>query len=126
MTTTDMPSRIPAISIQQPWADLILRGEKRDELRNWAPHYRGKLWLHTGQKGARGFSHKNLFTGGYIGSIVLTAVTPLDSDLNRRFKFAWVITSPLRFREPIPGKGQRRLFFPPPEIEAQLMKAAYI
>lgn len=34
-----------AISIKQPWANLILSGEKTIETRTWATDYRGELLL---------------------------------------------------------------------------------
>ena len=37
----------PALSIKQPWADLILRREKTIEVREWCPDHRGPLLLHV-------------------------------------------------------------------------------
>jgi len=42
-------SRAPALSIKQPWAELILRGRKQIEVRSWSTAYRGFVWLHTGR-----------------------------------------------------------------------------
>ena len=39
-----------ALSIRQPWAELILQGRKTIEVRTWAARYRGELWLHAGSR----------------------------------------------------------------------------
>lgn len=131
---------VPAISVRQPWAELIMRGEKSIELRSWTTDYRGQLWLHTGRVGNPDLEEKlglpKLFKGGYVGAIVLAAIVPMDEErweswyarhldpgTYRPGMYAWVVSSPQRFKEPIPGPGQLNLFFPADEIEAQLRKA---
>jgi activating signal cointegrator 1 len=39
-----------ALSIQQPWASLIVQGCKRVETRSWFTHYRGPLVIHAGSR----------------------------------------------------------------------------
>jgi len=41
---TEIP---PALSIKQPWADLILRNEKTIEVREWRPDHTGPLLIHV-------------------------------------------------------------------------------
>jgi hypothetical protein len=41
--------RIPALSIRQPWAWLIVNGHKPVENRNWPTKFRGALWIHAGK-----------------------------------------------------------------------------
>ena len=41
--------RLKAITIWQPWAELIIRGFKQYETRSWPTHYRGKIAIHAGQ-----------------------------------------------------------------------------
>lgn len=38
-----------AITIKQPWASLIVLGEKRFETRSWQTKYRGPLAIHAGK-----------------------------------------------------------------------------
>lgn len=38
-----------ALTICQPYADLIARGEKRVENRTWSTSYRGTLYIHAGK-----------------------------------------------------------------------------
>lgn len=39
-----------AISIRQPWAWLIVRGEKDIENRTWRTNFRGRVFVHAAQK----------------------------------------------------------------------------
>jgi hypothetical protein len=134
----DQPLR--AISIQQPWAELILRGEKTIELRSWVPNYRGKLWLHTGVARNAGlerrFGLSDPFRGGYVGSFILEAVVPLDArrwelwrprhlhpGVYRSGMYGLILSSPLRFPEPIAGPGKLGLFYPSPPEQLALRQA---
>jgi activating signal cointegrator 1 len=40
--------RMKALTIKQPWAELIASGDKRVENRNWRTHYRGDIAVHAG------------------------------------------------------------------------------
>lgn len=138
-----MIGSILAISIRQPWTELILLGKKNIELRSWSTDYRGQLWLHTGLKGdlklEKKFGLSNLFKGGYMGIITLDAVIPMDPIRWQSWQtrhlhpgpyrsdvYAWVLSSPHRFKEPIPGIGKLGLFSPSPDIESQLHKANFV
>ena len=35
------------LSIKQPWAELILQGRKKIELRKWNTNFRGEFLIHT-------------------------------------------------------------------------------
>ena len=74
----------PALSVQQPWAELLISGRKTIEIRSWTPDYRGRLWLHAGLKSNsdldQAFGFQNLFRGGYLGSIRLLATIPLTRE----------------------------------------------
>jgi hypothetical protein len=39
---------VRAITIQQPWASLILDGKKKTEFRSWPTKHRGPLAIHAG------------------------------------------------------------------------------
>ncbi len=129
-----------ALSIQQPWAELILRGLKSIELRTWTTDYRGKLWIHTGQKANpdldRQFQLSGLFRGGYVGVATLEHIHPLDSDKWARWQrqhldegayqqgfHGWILSNPIRFEDPVSAPGQLGLFAPPPDVEQRLLAA---
>ena len=46
---------IPALSIRQPWAWLIVNGHKDIENRDWPTVFRGELLVHAGQTMTRPF-----------------------------------------------------------------------
>jgi len=53
MTTITLPgnaSRMPALSIRQPWAWLIVNGFKDIENRDWPTKFKGPLLIHAGKK----------------------------------------------------------------------------
>ena len=128
---------IPAISIRQPWAELILRGEKTIEIRSWSVTYRGDLYLHTGKMADKykifTYNMPEVFRGGYIGIIELSAIIPFTPEnwglwqnkhlSTSQFKYgyyAWIIRKPRRFVKPLPGPGKLNLFQPTPEILSEL------
>lgn len=67
-----------ALSIRQPWLELVLQGRKTVEVRSWATKYRGPLVLHASRKidleacSAYGYDPRELKTGGILGTADLT------------------------------------------------------
>jgi hypothetical protein len=129
-----------ALSIRQPWAELILSGRKTIEIRTWSTTYRGPLWLHAGRKQNieldRYFHLDNLFHGGFVGQVVLSSVLRLDKVRWERWKrqhlsegpmppevYGWILREPIRFAQPLPAPGSLGLFSPPPESERALREA---
>jgi hypothetical protein len=123
----------PALSIRQPWAELILGNRKKIEVRAWESTYRGRIYLHTGKVPAGykvlDFNMSNVFRGGYVGIIELVAILPFtlknweewrEQHLSDApFKpglYAWMIRNPKRFVKPIPAPGEPGLFYPNPSI----------
>lgn len=47
MSTTDLPSKLKAITLWQPWASAMAAGLKTVETRSWATSYRGPLAIHA-------------------------------------------------------------------------------
>ena len=130
----------PAISVRQPWAELLISGRKTIEVRSWAPEYRGRMWLHAGLKSdpelESEFGFKDLYRGGFVGSIELIAVVPitkerwmqwhdkhLDRGEYRSGLAAWMVGAPRRFQVPVSGKGQLNLFYPPVDIAHELKRS---
>jgi|SRR5215470_19165807 len=129
-----------ALSIRQPWAELILSGKKTMELRTWATDYRGLLWLHTGLKSNPelecAFGFENLYKGGYLGSIIISGVIPLDGNDWEFYRskhldtghyqsgyYGWFLESPHRFCAPIPGPGKLGLYTPAQSLTTLLKEA---
>lgn len=136
---TDNIYKWPALTVHQPWVELLISGRKSIEIRTWAPDYRGRIWLHAGLKAnielERRFGFRDLYRGGYVGSIALLAVVSLTHDRWVQFRnkhldvgeyrsglFAWMMDEPRRFRVPVSGPGALSLFTPPKDVQEQLIE----
>lgn len=66
------------LSIKQPFAELILQGRKKIELRKWNTNFRGEFLIHASkipdEQAMRKFGFKNLSCGYIIGKIRLVDV----------------------------------------------------
>jgi hypothetical protein len=120
-------SRALALSVKQPWAELILRRRKHIEVRSWSSRYRGLLWLHTGRvpdaEATHYFRLGELPLGAFVGIIEVIDVVPFDPDRWQKWRtdhmspgpfraglFAWMIANPIRLKRPVPASGQKGLF----------------
>lgn len=130
-------SHSPALSVRQPWAELIVTGRKTIEIRSWITEYRGKIWVHAGKTGEpdleRSFGITGAFKGGFVGSVYLRAIVPLDrsrwSTWQERHlvhgkydagQYGWILENPIRFKSPLPGPGRLNLFKLDPKLEEEL------
>jgi len=134
-----------ALSIQQPWAWLIVQGIKDIENRDWYTNYRGFLLIHAGKKIDSNFfsDDKTLFlpyaervcgesiaaimpqnqegyeTGGIVGYAALHKVVTQSDSPWFRGRYGFVLTQ--RHTVPfIPLRGQLGLFEVKSEVEAQI------
>jgi hypothetical protein len=129
-----------AISIRQPWAELILSGRKTIELRSWDTEYRGLLWLHTGKHFDTAlddrFELKNLPRGAFVGQVELLNISPVDRERWDRWRpshldsgryqpgmFAWMLVTPERLSRPVPAPGHLKLFSIELDLAEQLQTA---
>lgn len=119
---------VRALSIQQPWAGLILAGTKDVENRTWPTDWRGLLVIHAGQRRDRhamtmlteyGYDVDPQAPTGYLGTARLVDVHRSRNGCCRWGEpgaYHWVLADPRRFADPIPGNGQLRLYRPPVEV----------
>lgn len=124
-----------ALSIRQPWADLIIQGKKTLELRNWTVTHRGPLAIHASQTvddaacRLHGIDPRHVSAGVLIGIVNLDATIPLDADAfaastaehlsTAAFKaplFGWRLSDPQAFEQPIPYTGRMGLFNVPDRL----------
>jgi ASCH domain-containing protein len=116
-----------ALSVRQPWAELILQGRKTIELRTWDTDYRGPLWLHTGKAADpdldRSFGLSDPPRGAFVGRATLVDISPVDAQRWERWRdqhldlgeyqpglFAWNLSSVERLSRPVPAPGKLMLF----------------
>lgn len=126
-------SRAPALSVRQPWAELILERQKQIEVRSWSTRHRGPLWLHAGRTpdpdAAQFFGLGELPLGCFVGLIEVMDIVPFDPDHWHKWRahhlspgpwraglFAWMIENPIRLKRPVRAAGQTGLFAVAPDI----------
>jgi hypothetical protein len=67
-----------ALSLKQPYAELILQGRKKVELRKWNTNFRGKFLIHASkipdESAMSSFGFKNLPLGFIVGKAELVGV----------------------------------------------------
>lgn len=113
-------SLIKALSVRQPWAELIASGEKTIEVRTWKTSYRGELLICAAAAMDKRWAKQNLGlpTGVAVAIVELVACRPyLDGsdDAAARCEpgegyFAWVLTNVRRVKTPFAVKGKLNLF----------------
>lgn len=66
------------LTIKQPWAELILQGKKKIELRKWDTDFRGEFLIHTSKNPDKGamkkFGFDELPCGYIIGKVNLVGI----------------------------------------------------
>ncbi len=127
----------PAITVRQPWADLIVAGIKDVENRSWRTKFRGRLLIVAGSRVEREEVEKyrrelqlrpdQKYEPGktaVIGMVeVVDCVRPHPSRWYCEDHWAWVLRRAVRFRQPVPFKG-RLSIFPVPIAKLQGTVAA--
>lgn len=118
-----------ALSIRQPWADMIMRHGKDIENRIWNTKFRGRFLVHAAKAWGRieKETYKSLVEdlglrdgelrapegmdlGCIVGSVELVDV--VKSSLSQWFMgdYGFVLRDPILFREPVPVKGKLGFF----------------
>lgn len=100
-----------AISVKQPWANMIADGEKSIETRTWSTEYRGEILIVSARD-------PDIPPAGCAVAIAtLTECRPMsvldEPDACCRKSpgaYAWVLENVRRIKVPFPVKGQLRLF----------------
>jgi len=120
-----------ALTICQPYAELILRGSKPVENRVWQTNYRGPLLIHAGKSrdwminAEFGIPIREMAFGAIVGVADVThclsfayLMSPTCDDALRYLRdsihtsgpFCFVLKNPRRFAKPIPYRGAQGLF----------------
>lgn len=71
------------LSLKQPFAELILQGKKKIELRKWSTKFRGEFLIHASKspdkQSMEKFGFNELPTGCIVGKACLVGVKRYDS-----------------------------------------------
>ena len=78
------------LTIKQPWATLIMQGNKRFEFRSWQTNYRGELLIHAGKgfdkeaiKRLEKYLPKELPLGKILGKVTLVNCVKMSPELKK-------------------------------------------
>ncbi len=113
------------LSLKQPFAELILIGKKKIELRKWNTHFRGEFFIHASKnpdkESMKRFGFTTLPLGKVVGKAELVDVKKYEGE-REHFKdkdmhlassswgnYGFVLENPVRIN-PIPFKGQLNFF----------------
>lgn len=114
-----------ALSIKQPYAELILQNKKKIELRRWNTNFRGEFFIHASKipdkKAMQKFNFERLPCGFIVGKTELIDVKKYNNekehrnDNNLHFassywgNYGFILKNPVRIKE-IPYKGRLGFF----------------
>lgn len=139
---------VPALTIHQPWANLIVEGRKFVENRVWASTYRGPILVHAG-KGSTVLTAGQLrryTTGAVIGVADLAGIIHLSRIEalaekgmgSEQFNahqvqairghqytegpFCWILRHARPLDKPIPAKGLQKFWRPPADVWSQVLE----
>ena len=121
-----------ALTIKQPWATLIMQGDKRFEFRSWKTKYRGDLLIHAGKgidkeamKRLEKYLPEELPYGKILGKVKLVDCIKMspefkelllkeNSDIYTKSSFqenyGWQVSYVEVFENPIDAKGHLSLW----------------
>ena len=121
-----------ALTIKQPWATLIMQGDKRFEFRSWQTKYRGDLLIHAGKgidkeamKRLAKYLPEELPYGKILGKVKLVDCIKMspefkqlllkeNSDIYTKSSFqenyGWQVTDTEVLENPIDAKGHLSLW----------------
>jgi len=120
-----------ALTVKQPWAQLIVEGYKKFEFRSWKTKYRGKILIHAGMSLEKDmvsrFKDYNLeYTmGAIVGEATLEDCILVDEEFNKKLReenpivygrsnhvetYAWKLSNVIKYKEPIYIKGKLGLW----------------
>jgi hypothetical protein len=139
-TKSNAGNEMKALTICQPYAELIMRGEKLVENRRWPTNYRGPLLIHAGKsrewlelddKGAADEMYEiplnEMNFGAVVGiaqlrgcisfwrdrpvdPVVLEAWPWFAGHKHTEGPWCWILERARRFSRPFPYRGQQGLF----------------
>lgn len=119
-----------ALSIRQPWAELVLRGLKDVENRSWRTHHRGPLLIHASQGadepwyGDFGIP-EDAPRGALVGVVdVIDCMRQRTSPWHSRGSWGFYLAKPRRLPRPVPWKASLGLFDVPDRRVRRALVAA--
>jgi activating signal cointegrator 1 len=115
-----------ALTICQPYAELIMRGDKPIENRTWPTAHRGDLVIHAGK--SRDWldpddeaQYPDMPFGALVGIAKLVACLDYEAKWPEQYRhlhnhehangpYCWILEGVVRFRQPVPYRGAQGLW----------------
>lgn len=113
-----------ALSIRQPWAWLVVNGHKNVENRTWATRFRGRIYVHAGQRivpddypeqrayvGESGIViPAELARGAIVGEVTITGCLDFSDSPWFCGPYGFTLAEPVAYENPVPYRGQLGFF----------------
>lgn len=126
-----------ALTVCQPYAELLIAGLKPVENRKWRTAFRGRLWIHAGKSKdwlddeelhpSELAVMRPLVFGAIIGAVDIVdccSVDKLSLELQQSHHangpFCLVAQNPRRLEQPVPCRGALALWDVPADVVIQL------
>lgn len=113
-----------ALSIRQPWAWLVVNGYKDIENRTWSTKFRGRIYVHAGQRTVPDDYHQQreyateagivipsqLVRGAIIGEVTITGCVFASESPWFCGPYGFTLENPVAYDTPVPCRGQLGFF----------------
>ena len=113
-----------ALSIRQPWAWLVVNGFKDIENRTWSTGFRGRIYVHAGQRMVaddypeqREYISRagivipfNLGRGAIVGEVTITGCVSSSDSPWFCGPYGFTLEEPVAYEDPISYRGQLGFF----------------
>ena len=113
-----------ALSIRQPWAWLVVNGYKDIENRTWSTEFRGRVYVHAGQRmepddypeqrehiGRAGIVvPARLARGAIVGEVTITDCLSVSNSPWFCGPYGFLLEDPVAYEQPVPYRGQLGFF----------------
>lgn len=116
---------LKVLRVRQPWADLIVRGQKNVKNLSQAIEHSGPLLIYADQevdqKAMRQYGFTSLPTGALVGIVeVKHCSRKVESPWHKEGSLGLYLTNPRRFAKPVPCQAEAEFF----EVSEELVREA--
>ena len=110
------------ITVHQPYAHLIIVGDKPIETRSRKTNIRGRIAIHASKKKSklsRCFETENISYGAILGTVEIVDCVPVEEIRDNLTifqlsagdysdgRYAWIMKNPIKFKEPVCIRGKQ-------------------
>ncbi|MFO0881098.1 MAG: ASCH domain-containing protein [Gemmataceae bacterium] len=111
-----MEKQLRALSVRQPYAEMIFTGEKDIEYRGRQTHIRGQVYVYAckAREPAEAYEDAGVDADRLNHGMIVGTVEIVDCKENEDGEFEWHLANPRRLRKPLAVRGvpQPGFFWP--------------